>query len=320
MYRLIKKIDCEYQRGKKQVSLIQIGHQRMVLLIRMHLLSSIPNELRRFCCDNDILKCGVGLEQDATLLKKSNIIVAGCVELNNHTDSNETLSLDELALSVLSRPMQFKQIINHWEWESEYLDDVQVGYAADDAIVGYLVYQTLQNRYDAYLGLPASHHHHQQNEKKEKERTLPPVLADTFGATQSYQQYLKFHDEAREIYLEKKLKSKAEESQDELNDFLFPILRNMYAHQKGDRIGAVDDGFESCVESDPLVTRKAKRQFLRNNCGHYGVDYSIEDRKKKENQTIIINIKQRRDANNLFTLNWKMEKKQSPYFANRNRF
>eukprot|EP01084_Bolivina_argentea_P053963 98980_1 len=55
-------IDCEWKsskEGSNKISLLQIAHSSMILLIRLHLLHPLPAELLSFLNNVQILKCGV---------------------------------------------------------------------------------------------------------------------------------------------------------------------------------------------------------------------------------------------------------------------
>eukprot|EP01084_Bolivina_argentea_P267683 454468_1 len=134
--------DCEWKRQSNQVDLIQIADRNMVLLIRVHLLHKIPDELHSFCSNENIKKCGVGLKQDACMLRNGNqIFLKGYVELNKTLYSKKKMSLEKLSNSVLGQQMVFKKCVNHFRWKSDTLDHVQIGYAADDAMVGFLLFE-----------------------------------------------------------------------------------------------------------------------------------------------------------------------------------
>ena len=155
-------LDCEWSKDK--VSLLQIGHERLTILIRMNLIQTVPIELTQFLGDVTILKCGVGIYEDMNKLKRDwNIPVCGCIELNHilktlvpnnklnelfkkpnmnkfRDGNNQTLSLKSMSLLVLQQLMKYKSFSDdfrfHENWDNEWLSEDQIFYAADDALKG----------------------------------------------------------------------------------------------------------------------------------------------------------------------------------------
>eukprot|EP01084_Bolivina_argentea_P133137 234958_1 len=88
-------LDCEWV-GNHKVSLLQIGNDNLIILIRLHQLSSIPIQLIHLLGNAEIIKCGVGIKQDIEKLKSHyNIETVGCIELidlyqqtNNNNNNN----------------------------------------------------------------------------------------------------------------------------------------------------------------------------------------------------------------------------------------
>ena len=63
--------DCEWV-GKNKVSLLQLGHPKLIILIRIHKLRSIPSQLIGLMNDMRIFKCGVGIYNDINKLTLGN--------------------------------------------------------------------------------------------------------------------------------------------------------------------------------------------------------------------------------------------------------
>eukprot|EP01084_Bolivina_argentea_P065088 118658_1 len=162
-------LDCEWSNNNK-VSLLQIGHQQLTILIRLNLLDTIPSNLIDFLHDVTILKCGVGVFQDVNKLKNDyNIDVFGVVDLNhilktlpintiNNLLSNKniiyqtTLSLKSMSVILLNQSMQYKSYANNWRfhnnWNNKQLNNKQILYAADDALKGYQIFVQLMKLID----------------------------------------------------------------------------------------------------------------------------------------------------------------------------
>ena len=76
-------LDCEWV-GKNKISLPQIAHPQLIILIRLHKLRRMPLELLGLLMDNKILKCGVGIYNDAAKLRYDyNIETFGFVDIND---------------------------------------------------------------------------------------------------------------------------------------------------------------------------------------------------------------------------------------------
>eukprot|EP01084_Bolivina_argentea_P193282 331632_1 len=87
-------IDCEWRpntKGQKQnkISLIQIAHKNLIILIRLNKIKNIHNAfitsgLLSLFSNPNIIKCGVGVYYDKKkLFKDYHINILGCVELND---------------------------------------------------------------------------------------------------------------------------------------------------------------------------------------------------------------------------------------------
>merc|ERR1711978_1370 len=124
----------------------------MIILIRMHLLKTIPPELICIMINNKILKCGVGIYNDAAKLRHDyNIDTYGCVDINDifpstdeHTQilsksvyaTDTTFGLNTLSKILLGHDMKYKdKNITISNWERTKLCQKQCHYAADDALI-----------------------------------------------------------------------------------------------------------------------------------------------------------------------------------------
>lgn len=175
-------LDCEWV-GKNKVSLLQLGHRELIILIRLHKLKSIPSELVGLLNDMRILKCGVGICNDATKLKNDyDIDVNGCIDINNafplisksqeilkefyQSDDeippikNQHFGLNKFSQILLEQTMKYKDKKISWSnWEINKLSKAQCHYAADDAIVGYNLFkkcmelQEINHDIDEYLSV-----------------------------------------------------------------------------------------------------------------------------------------------------------------------
>ena len=157
-------LDCEWV-GKNKISLLQIAHPQLILLIRLHKLRRIPLELLGLLMDNKILKCGVGIYNDAAKLRYyHNIETFGCVDMNDifpllendgeiltdfygYTPSATelkgiTFGLNKFSKMLLKSTMEYKdKKIARSNWEIDTLSKQQIHYAADDALIGYKLFK-----------------------------------------------------------------------------------------------------------------------------------------------------------------------------------
>ena len=176
-------LDCEWV-GKNKVCLLQLGHPKLIILIRLHKLKTIPTELIGLMLDMRILKCGVGIANDINKLRNDyNIDVNGCIDINNiiplihkfdqllidfygndqiqnnNNNNSNIFGLNKLSQILLKQAMKFKdKKITRSNWEISNLTKLQIHYAADDAIIGFKLFkkcmelQDIEHDIDKYLG------------------------------------------------------------------------------------------------------------------------------------------------------------------------
>jgi ribonuclease D len=133
-----------FQKGEKNhVSLVQIAIPDHVYLLRIH-KTGLKNELLSFLENDQILKVGVAIRNDARELQQINHFrAAGFLELPDVTTKIgiEAKGLRSLAAIILKgRISKTAKITN---WEAERLSDKQLTYAATDAWVCMQMYQRL---------------------------------------------------------------------------------------------------------------------------------------------------------------------------------
>ena len=157
-------LDCEWV-GKNKVCLLQLGHPKLIILIRLHKLKIIPTELIGLLSNNKILKCGVGIYNDASKLRYDyNVDTFGCVDINdifplipNNQEiltefygysptkqqlKSTTFGLNKFSKMLLKCSMKYKdKRITTSNWERYTLTDNQSHYAADDALIGYKLFK-----------------------------------------------------------------------------------------------------------------------------------------------------------------------------------
>jgi ribonuclease D len=133
-----------FQKGEKNyVSLVQIAIPDHVYLLRIH-KTGLKNELLSFLENENILKVGVAIRNDARELQQINHFKpAGFLELPDVTTKIgiEAKGLRSLAAIILKGRISKEAKITNWE--AERLSDKQLTYAATDAWVCMQMYQRL---------------------------------------------------------------------------------------------------------------------------------------------------------------------------------
>lgn len=176
--RLRKTSTKKKKNGK--VSLLQLGHKDIVILIRLKLLRKIPIELHSFLSNIKILKAGIGIFEDSQkLFEDYGLSVFGCVDIEqvfghkvsirkqhklkadyykkavcdlSKSDLKNALGLNSMSCMLLHREMKYKKLTNkndengfHTKWNNEKLSVDHINYAADDALIGYKLFIKLMD-------------------------------------------------------------------------------------------------------------------------------------------------------------------------------
>lgn len=138
--------DCEwvnFNGNTQPIALIQLAsHQGICALVRVCCLSTLPETLKNILSNPKILKVGVATWEDASKLKKDfGIQFCGGFDVRHLILRHpKRLSLSARSgLSGLSEQLLGKALNKHYsvrcsDWEAENLSDVQVKYAAQDAV------------------------------------------------------------------------------------------------------------------------------------------------------------------------------------------
>eukprot|EP01084_Bolivina_argentea_P122445 216986_1 len=141
--------NCQFTESTNPTALIQIGHQKLIILIQIHLFKhNIPNKLISFLSNDQIIKCGVGIFDDANKLWNDyNMIMYGMVELNDinllREESSRIWGLAKTSRKILKKNMKYKNSINHLQWANRNLNSKYIRYACDDAITAYDIFKTI---------------------------------------------------------------------------------------------------------------------------------------------------------------------------------
>merc|ERR1712113_195761 len=98
--------------------------------------------------NKNIIKCGVGIIGDRDKLYNDyRINIERCIELNHvyfRYKSVKCIGLKKLCEKVLHFEMKYKsKKITMSNWENKYLSENQIFYAAEDALIGYQIFDEL---------------------------------------------------------------------------------------------------------------------------------------------------------------------------------
>lgn len=126
------------------VALIQLSTASTVYLFRLNLIG-FPESLRQLLANQEVIKVGIGLDNDLPELKKLHRFVpAGFVDLNKVVTSLGFINTGAKKLTALILGYRLSKTKQTSNWESEILTPGQLSYAAIDAWVCREIYLRLQ--------------------------------------------------------------------------------------------------------------------------------------------------------------------------------
>ncbi|TRY69122.1 hypothetical protein TCAL_04110 [Tigriopus californicus] len=145
--RPLMGVDCEWYTPREKgapvgpVALIQLAfHDGWCVLVRLNRLGGLPAELRVWLSDAQILKLGVGINEDARKLERDyGLSVRGCCDLRHWVQQFRPhlrrRGLAGLAYAFLGVTMDKDWRVRASNWENPELTPEQIKYAANDALV-----------------------------------------------------------------------------------------------------------------------------------------------------------------------------------------
>jgi len=125
--------------------LLQIGHKKLILLIRLHkLLNNFPSIFLSFLNNGNILKVGVGIYGKAHEMKKNyQLLIRGCVDINDvHRNWAKYIDLSELCCAAVNKRTGRKQ-----KWHCEKLTYLQIHRAADEVLMAFELFIEITKNY-----------------------------------------------------------------------------------------------------------------------------------------------------------------------------
>ncbi len=135
-----------FKRGEMhKVALLQMATEDICFLFRLNQMG-LPEALVELLSDKDVLKLGLSLHDDFTMLRRRNSLVkpAGYIDLQDYVKGMgiEDLSLQKLYANVFGRRISKSARLSNWE--ADVLTDAQKVYAATDAVTCIQLYKELK--------------------------------------------------------------------------------------------------------------------------------------------------------------------------------
>ncbi len=126
-----------------RVSLLQLATEKEAYLFRLNKFR-MPKVLVDLLSSKDVLKAGVGIPDDLNGLKKIvTFTPQGFVDLSLEVKKRGFTSLGLRALTAIFLKKRLSKAAKVTNWERVDLTDAQLKYAALDAYVGLMIYQTM---------------------------------------------------------------------------------------------------------------------------------------------------------------------------------
>ena len=135
-----------FKRGEMhKVALLQMATEDICFLFRLNQIG-LPEALVELLSDQDVLKLGLSLHDDFTMLRRRNSQVkpAGYIDLQDYVKGMgiEDLSLQKLYANVFGRRISKSARLSNWE--ADVLTEAQKVYAATDAVTCIQLYKELK--------------------------------------------------------------------------------------------------------------------------------------------------------------------------------
>ena len=133
-----------FKKGQiRNVSLIQVATSEKVFLLRL-MKTGLTDELIDFLENDDILKVGIGLEDDYNLLRRlRGFQPRGFLDLNPKLKELGAGSIGARNLAAMILEIRISKAAQTSNWENETLTPKQVRYAATDAWICHEIYYKL---------------------------------------------------------------------------------------------------------------------------------------------------------------------------------
>lgn len=157
-------MDCEWvtDGNRKPISLLQLANSKgFCVLIRLSRIPVwlIPSGLSELLKDRNILKVGVGVNDDANKLFHDYCLeVFGLIDLRYlandlHVLQGKSLGLKSLAKELLNYNMNKSYTLRCSNWDAESLTSDQIIYAADDAVISAKLFDNIKSRKNGWFNI-----------------------------------------------------------------------------------------------------------------------------------------------------------------------
>ena len=135
-----------FKKGQiRNVSLIQVATEEKVYLFRL-MQTGLTDELVDFLENEDLLKVGIGLEDDYNLLRRlRGFMPGGFLDLNPKLKELGAESIGARNLAAMILEIRISKSAQTSNWENETLTQKQIRYAATDAWICHEIYQKLDH-------------------------------------------------------------------------------------------------------------------------------------------------------------------------------
>ncbi len=134
-----------FKKGQiRNVSLIQVATDQKVYLLRIK-ESGLTDELIDFLEDDQLIKVGIGLEDDYNLLRRLRPFRPdGFLDLNPQMKELGANSIGARNLAAMILEIRISKSAQTSNWENEVLSQKQIRYAATDAWICLEIYNKLE--------------------------------------------------------------------------------------------------------------------------------------------------------------------------------
>jgi ribonuclease D len=124
-----------------QVSLLQLATEECAYLFRLNKLGTLPQGLADVLSNEKIIKAGVAIQDDVRYLQKLNYFQpAGFVDLAKELEKKNFKNFGLRGLTAIFLGKRLSKGPKLTNWDRHTLSEAQINYAANDALVGLLIY------------------------------------------------------------------------------------------------------------------------------------------------------------------------------------
>lgn len=154
---------------ENQTAVLQLGVETSCLVLHIYHMSELPRLLISILEDENILKVGVGIEEDASKLRRHRgLLCEGMTDIQKMvqtTKCKQQFGLKTLAQRFLGIDLEKSKKITRSNWENLPLTPRQIEYAALDAWAGVKIYHAILQyqqgtsaQYNEALSVSVHHH------------------------------------------------------------------------------------------------------------------------------------------------------------------